>query len=102
MENEKRINDFFSKIKNKNLNNDDDVYTELITFERDDNLKNMKDEYVIVSREFSLEERLLLSEALSYYRLLRKNSNIIHGIGQQALMDKVSKFLAEKNTVNLV
>ena len=74
MENEKRINDFFSKIKNKNLNNDDDVYTELITFERDDNLKNMKDEYVIVSREFSLEERLLLSEALSYYRLLRKNN----------------------------
>ena len=76
MENEKRINDFFSKIKNKNLNNDDDIYTELITFERDDNLKNMKDEYVIVSREFSLEERLLLSDALSYYRLLKKNSNI--------------------------
>ena len=42
MENEKRINDFFSKIKNKNLNNDDDVYTELITFERDDNLRLLK------------------------------------------------------------
>ena len=36
------------------------------------------------------------------YEEIRKNSNIIHGIGQQALMDKVSKFLAEKNTVNLV
>lgn len=72
MENEKRINDFFSKIKNKNLNDDDDVYAELITFERDDNLKNMKDEYVIVSKELPLEEWLLLSEALSYYRLLKK------------------------------
>ena len=76
MENEKRINDFFSKIKNKNLNNDDDVYAELIAFERDDNLKNMKDEYVIVSREFSFEERRLLPNVLSCYRLLKQNGNI--------------------------
>ena len=76
MENEKRINDFFSKIKNKNLNNDDDVYPELIALERDDNLKNMKDEYVIVSREFSFEERRLLPNVLSCYRLLKQNGNI--------------------------
>jgi len=36
------------------------------------------------------------------YEEIRKNSSVIHGISQQALMDKVSKFLAEKNTVNLV
>lgn len=36
------------------------------------------------------------------YEEIRKNSNILHGIGQQALMDKVSKFLAQKNTVNLI
>ena len=43
MENEKRINDFFSKIKIENPNSFDSVYIELITFERNENLKNMKD-----------------------------------------------------------
>lgn len=64
MENEKRINDFFSKIKIENPNSFDSVYIELITFERNENLKNMKDEYDISCRTLPLEEALLVPKVL--------------------------------------
>lgn len=64
MENEKRINDFFSKIKIENPNSFNSVYIELITFERKENLKNMKDEYDISCRTLSLEESLLVPKVL--------------------------------------
>ena len=54
----------------------------------------------IVEKVLGLEFNKII--CVTQYEEIRKNSNIIHGIGQQALMDKVSKFLAEKNTVNLV